>query len=105
MRKEQKRKYLIVGILCLVIFMTVSHRNTSKNEPVLGISSIHQLQEKQMLSGKGISIAILDSGVNLNNHALNIKGGVNFTKETKDYQDLNGHGTYLAGIIASKNMV
>ncbi|WP_339201720.1 S8 family serine peptidase [Peribacillus sp. FSL P2-0133] len=102
MRKEQKRKYLIVGILCLVIFMTVSHRNTSKNEPVLGISSIHQLQEKQMLSGKGISIAILDSGVNLNNHALNIKGGVNFTKETKDYQDLNGHGTYLAGIIASK---
>lgn len=58
--------------------------------------------------GKGVVVAILDTGIDLNHPDLKdrIIGGRNFTKEGSpdDYLDRNGHGTHVAGIIgASEN--
>lgn len=61
----------------------------------------------QGYTGKGVIVAILDTGCNY--HHLDLKdriiGGYNFTKESGGdvyfFEDLNGHGTHIAGIIAA----
>jgi len=65
---------------------------------------------EQGYTGNGIVIAILDSGCDTKNLSLvaNIIDGYNFTEEhngdTSNFEDLNGHGTHVAGILAaSKN--
>jgi len=61
----------------------------------------------QSKKGEGIVTAILDTGVEKEHPNLinNIIDGYNFTDDdngdTSVYQDYNGHGTHVAGIIAS----
>ncbi|NQX71732.1 alpha/beta fold hydrolase, partial [Paenibacillus alba] len=50
--------------------------------------------------GNGINIAIIDTGIDLNNQDLQIIGGASFIGDS--YQDDNGHGTKIAGIIGAK---
>lgn len=56
-------------------------------------------------TGKNTTIAIIDTGCDINHPILkdNIIGGKNFTTEGLDteYNDCNGHGTHVAGIIKS----
>jgi major intracellular serine protease len=56
-------------------------------------------------TGEGIVVAILDTGIDVEHPDLkkNIIGGRNFTGEGRkdDYSDGNGHGTHVAGTIAS----
>lgn len=54
-------------------------------------------------TGKGIKIAVLDTGIDGSHEDLsrNYKGGYNFVDNNTDIQDLNGHGTHVAGIIAA----
>lgn len=54
----------------------------------------------QGYTGKGVKIAIIDSGV-ANHSNLTIAGGKSFVGET--YVDDHGHGTHVAGIIAGKH--
>lgn len=76
-----------------------------------GISSIgSETKWTQGYTGKGIIIAVLDTGCNTEHPDLSdrIVGGYNFTKEHSGdisiFSDTNGHGTHTAGIIAgSKN--
>lgn len=57
--------------------------------------------------GRGVTIAIIDTGVEVNHPDLKdrIIGGRNFTSEdggdVSRYNDYNGHGTHVAGIIAA----
>lgn len=51
-------------------------------------------------TGEGIKIAILDTGIDIDSSELNVAGGVSFIPGT-DYDDYNGHGTALAGIIGA----
>ena len=51
-------------------------------------------------TGKGIKIAIIDSGI-ANHSDLTIAGGVSFVGQS--YEDDHGHGTHVAGIIGAKH--
>jgi len=62
------------------------------------------------LGGKGVRVAILDSGVNaLHSHVREVAGGVHIRLRENgslefdtDYRDLLGHGTAVAGVIRAK---
>ncbi|MED1599304.1 S8 family peptidase [Bacillus pseudomycoides] len=55
------------------------------------------------LTGKGTSVAILDTGIDKEHLDLKIKTGISFVSNTSSFDDDNGHGTHLAGIIGAKN--
>ncbi|PSL45582.1 subtilase family protein [Chitinophaga niastensis] len=62
----------------------------------------------QLTKGEGVGVAILDTGININNPDLTFDGAIRYAynKEnpaTADLQDVVGHGTFCAGLIASKN--
>ncbi|MFB4165100.1 S8 family peptidase [Alteribacillus sp. JSM 102045] len=54
------------------------------------------------ISGNGVKVAVLDSGIDGNHEDLHVAGGVSFVDSEPDPQtDRNGHGTHVAGTIAS----
>ena len=73
-----------------------------------GYNSLNVGNETSSLTGKGVNIAIIDSGVDRSHPDLSITGGGCFLVLTSypdacadDYNDDNGHGTHVAGIIAA----
>ena len=58
---------------------------------------------KSGLTGKGVKIGILDTGVRANHPDLRLAGGISFVNGITSYNDDNGHGTHVAGIIAAQN--
>jgi subtilisin len=74
-----------------------------------GLEAIHVPEvhaEEPGLKGAGVTVAILDTGIDITHPDLskNIKGGYNALagQDPKNYQDDNGHGTHMAGIIAAR---
>lgn len=55
--------------------------------------------------GQGIKVAIIDSGVDIDHSDLApaVKAGINTIRSSRDYDDDNGHGTHVAGIIAARD--
>jgi len=61
-------------------------------------------------TGKGVKVAVLDTGVDYDHPDLRLAGGINYAGTVKDgstnavdWNDNNGHGTHVAGIIAARN--
>lgn len=65
----------------------------------IGAGTVHQSGNE----GKGIKVAVLDTGINYNHEELIAvyKGGVDIINNDADPWDDNGHGTHCAGIIAA----
>ena len=53
------------------------------------------------ITGKGVKIAILDTGLDCDSTELNICGGAAFVDGVNSFSDDNGHGTAMAGIIGA----
>lgn len=69
-----------------------------------GVKMIGAQSEWKETKGKGIKVAVIDTGIDFNHPDLKerVKGGRNFTTPNpNDYMDRNGHGTHCAGVIAA----
>lgn len=58
---------------------------------------------KNGYTGKGVKVAVLDTGISTNHEDLTVAGGASFLPYTYSYDDDHGHGTHVAGIIAAEN--
>lgn len=56
-------------------------------------------------AGQGVKVAILDTGIDIDHPDLIVAGGANVLGpfRTNEYDDDNGHGTHVAGIVAARD--
>ena len=90
-----------------VIPFQVLEKIEQVNEIPNGVEMIQAPKIWDQTKGKGITVAILDTGCDITHPDLKerIVGGSNFTNDdggkTDVYKDYNGHGTHVAGTIAA----
>ena len=111
-------KYLLVFLtICVVslvvIFPQLQKEETSriyldKSVPFIG----GDIPKKEGIDGKGIKVAVIDTGVDFNHpdlsgwgHDGKVIGGYNFIDEDDLPLDTNGHGTQVAGVIAADGIM
>ncbi|MFL8936306.1 S8 family peptidase [Rossellomorea oryzaecorticis] len=77
----------------------IRDQQISKSFPMLNITPDIQT----VYRGTGVKIGILDTGVDLKHPDLKVNGGICVLEEscTRGYQDDNGHGTHVAGVIGA----
>ncbi len=70
-----------------------------------GVQRIGAPQIWELSSGCGVTVAVIDTGVELTHTdlAANIVSGYDFVNDDSSANDDNGHGTHVAGIISSIN--
>lgn len=68
-----------------------------KLKTMLGVNALHQ----RGITGKGIKVAVLDTGIDPNHPLLKGKVIENIGVATPDPMDYNSHGTHIAGILTT----
>ena len=53
--------------------------------------------------GQEVKVGIFDSGVDLEHPDLTVAGGIDLVGDGNGFDDCNGHGTHVAGIVAARN--
>jgi subtilisin family serine protease len=87
------------------------HALLANSVPLIHASDVWQLQDSEgnNVTGKGVLVAVLDTGVNYSHPDLGggfgpeykVVGGYDFVNEDDDPMDDNGHGTLVSGIVAA----
>jgi len=87
------------------------HALLANTVPLIHASDVWQLQDAEgnNVTGKGVLVAVLDTGVDYTHPDLGggfgpgykVVGGYDFVNEDDDPTDDNGHGTNVAGIVAA----
>jgi len=102
----QKIFFLVILVFTGAILISSQLQSTENisilvndSGPFIGTSIPYQ----SGYDGSGIIISIIDTGIDLNHPDLNgqIIGGYDFVDNDEMPEDINGHGTQVAGIIAS----
>jgi subtilisin family serine protease len=75
----------------------------STQETPWGVARIGAPSAWAHVTGKGVRVGVVDTGVNMSHLDLagNVKAGFDAISETEGVEDDNGHGTHVAGIIAA----
>lgn len=68
-----------------------------------GINRVNAYQAWSNSEGKGVKVAVIDTGIDYNHPDLkpNYKGGYNAVKQNDNPLDDHGHGTHVSGTIAA----
>jgi len=64
---------------------------------------INDLKNTYGLSGNGVTVSVLDTGVFANHEDLQVRTGKDFTGSMVGWNDIQGHGTHCAGIICARD--
>jgi subtilisin family serine protease len=69
----------------------------------IGARVVHTDTKEPRWKGTGVTVAVVDTGIYKLHSELRVDGGYNARAgaNPSDYQDDNGHGTHMAGIIAA----
>lgn len=75
--------------------------HTDVSVPLVAATDV---REKYEATGKGVTVAVIDTGVDYTHPDLagRLAGGYDFVNGDSDPMDDHGHGTHVAGIIAGK---
>ncbi|MCU6795127.1 S8 family serine peptidase [Paenibacillus sp. WQ 127069] len=57
--------------------------------------------QAQGATGAGVKIAVLDTGISTTSPELRVAGGVSFVPGEPGFDDQNGHGTFVGGILSA----
>jgi subtilisin family serine protease len=72
-----------------------------------GVNRVHAPAAWDVTQGQGVKVAVIDTGIDLHQQDLygQVDGGYSAIMQDEkpaDYQDDNGHGTHVSGIIAAR---
>lgn len=68
-----------------------------------GITRISATQAWALSTAANVKIAVIDTGVATGHPDLVVAGGINTINPNKGYNDDNGHGSHVAGIVSAQN--
>src|SRR5574340_1609623 len=97
--------FSLAFVLCITYFISDSvGEGLSKSIQLVGV----QIPRQQGLNGQGVKIGIIDTGVDFDHPDLHgygksgrVVGGYDYVNTDEKPNDINGHGTEVAGIIGA----
>ncbi|MCD1260165.1 S8 family serine peptidase [Paenibacillus athensensis] len=57
--------------------------------------------QAEQLYGDGVKVAVLDTGISATSPELRLAGSTSFVPNEPSVDDMNGHGTFVAGLVAA----